>query len=158
WQVETPWGQVVKLPSAEIRGVRLRGGQMAYLSDLEPSKVEETPYFGRKCPYRKDVTLEGSPLKLGDQPIEKGLAVHSRSALTSARARRFAPFEPLLGSAAPGGKKGRVDCRVFADGKELYPNPAPRADAPPVRLSLPVAGADQLRLVVDFGPDEDTGD
>ncbi len=55
-------------------------------------------------------------------------------------------------------KKGRVDCRVFADGKELYANPDLRGDAPPVRLTLPVAGAEQLRLVVDFGPDEDTGD
>lgn len=158
WQVETPWGQLVKLPSAEIRSVRFRGGQMDYLSDLEPSKVEETPYFGRKSPYRKDVALDGSPLKLGDQPIEKGLAVHSRSALTYDLERRYSTFEALVGFDASGGKKGRVDCRVFADGKELYANPDLRADAPPVRLSLPVAGADQLRIVVDFGPDEDTGD
>ena len=158
WQVETPWGQTVKLPAAEIRGVRFRGGQMAYLSDLEPSKVEETPYFGRRSPYRRDVALDGSPLKLDDQPIEKGISVHSRTALTYDLDRRYATFEALVGFDASGGKKGRVDCRVFADGKELYANPDLRADAPPVRLSLPVSGAEQLRLVVDFGPDEDTGD
>jgi hypothetical protein len=158
WQVETPWGQAVKLPTAEIRGVRFRGGQMAYLSDLEPSKVEETPYFGRRCPYRRDVALDGSPLRLDDQLIEKGLAVHSRTALTYDLDRRYATFEALVGFDASGGKKGRVDCRVLADGKELYANPDLRADAPPVRLSLPVSGAEQLRLVVDFGPDEDTAD
>jgi hypothetical protein len=158
WQVETPWGQLVKLPSAEIRSVRFRGGQMAYLSDLEPSKVEETPYFGRRCPYRRDVALDGSPLKLDDQPVEKGLAVHSRSALTYDLDRRYATFEALVGFDTLGGKKGRVECRVFADGKELYANPDLRADAPPVHLSLPVSGAEQLRLLVDFGPDEDTGD
>ena len=158
WQVETPWGQTVKLPTAEIRGVRFRGGQMAYLSDLEPSKVEETPYFGRRSPYRRDVALDGSPLKLDDQPIEKGISVHSRSALTYDLDRRYATFEALVGFDASGGKKGRVDCRVFADGKQLYVNPDLRADAPPVRLSLPVSGAEQLRLVVDFGPDEETGD
>jgi hypothetical protein len=131
---------------------------MAYLSDLQPTKVEETPYFGRRSPYRRDVALDGSPLKLGDQPIEKGLAVHSRSALTYDLDRRYTTFEALVGFDASGGKKGRVECRVFADGKELYANPDLRADAPPVHLSLPVAGADQLRLVVDFGPDDDTGD
>ena len=40
----------------------------------------------------------------------------------------------------------------------MYANPDLRADAPPVKLSLAVAGAEQLQLVVDFGPDEDTGD
>jgi hypothetical protein len=158
WQVETPWGQTVKLPTAEIRSVRFRGGQMSYLSDLQPTKVEETPYFGRKTPYRKDVALDGSPLKLGDLSIDKGLAVHSRTALTYDLDRRYSKFEALVGFDASGGKKGRVDCRVFADGKELYANPDLRADAPPVPLSLPVAGADQLKLLVDFGPDEDTGD
>jgi hypothetical protein len=158
WQVETTWGQTVKLPSAEIRGVRFRGGQMAYLSDLVPSKVEETPYFARRSPYRRDVALDGSPLKLDDQVIEKGISVHSRTELTYDLDRRSATFEALVGFDASGGKKGRVDCRVFADGKELYANPDLRADAPPVRLSLSVSEAEQLRLVVDFGPDEDTGD
>ena len=146
WQVETPWGQKVQLPTAEIRGVRFRGGQMAYLSDLKPSKVEETPYFGRRTPYRRDVALDGSPLKLDDQPIEKGLAVHSRTALTY----DLTPIRHVRGAGrirCAGNKKGRVDCRVFADGKELYANPDLRADAPPVavpaRLGRRTAPADR---------------
>ena len=54
--------------------------------------------------------------------------------------------------------KGRVDCRVFADGKEVYANPDLRADAPPVKLSLPVSGTEILRLHVDYGRGQDTGD
>ncbi len=158
WQVETPWGQTVKLPATDVRTVRVRGGQMTYLSDLDPSQVEETPYFGRRSPYRKDVTLAGGPLKLGGQLIDKGLAVHSRTSLTYDLDRRYATFEALVGFDEAGKKKGRVDCRIFADGKEVYANPDLRADAEPVRLSLPIAGAEQLKLVVDFGPDEDTGD
>ncbi len=158
WRVETPWGQVLKLPGADIRGVRFRGGQVAYLSDLEPSQVDETPFFARRSPYRRDVNLDGAPLKLEGQVIEKGLAVHSRSALTYDLDRRYATFEALVGFDDTAKKKGRVHCRVLADGEELYANPDLRADAPPVRLTLPVAGAEQLRLVVDFGPDEDTGD
>ena len=158
WKVETPWGQTLQLPAAEVRSVRFQGGQMTYLSDLEPSQVEETPYFGRKLPYRKDQSLTGGPLKLDGQVIEKGLAVHSRSALTYDIDRRYATFEALVGFDEASKKKGRVDCRVFADGKEIYANPDLRADAAPVRLSLPVAGAEQLKLVIDYGPDDDTGD
>jgi hypothetical protein len=158
WKVETPWGQTLKLPAADVRHVRFRGGQMTYLSDLVPSHVEETPYFGRRTPYRKDVNLAGEPLKLDGQTYERGLAVHSRSDLTYDLDRRYATFEAVVGFDDAAKKKGRVDCRVFADGKELYANADLRGDAPPVRLSLPVAGAEQLRLVVDFGTDEDTGD
>jgi hypothetical protein len=158
WKIETPWGQTLKLPSAEVRHVRFQGGQMTYLSDLEPSQVEETPYFGRKVAYRKDVNLAGGPLKLDGQVIEKGLAVHSRTALTYDLDRRYVTFETLVGFDDAGKKKGRVDCRIFADGKEIYANPDLRADAPPIPLKLPVAGAEQLKLVIDYGPDEDTGD
>jgi hypothetical protein len=158
WKIKTSWGATLNLPAAEVQGVRFRGGQMTYLSDLEPSRVEETPYFSRRNPWRKDVTLSGSPLKVAGRNYDRGLAVHSRSALTYELDGKYARFEAVVGfdESARGG--GRVDCRVFAGDKEIYANPDLRADAPPVRLSLPVAGAERLRLVVDFGPDQDTGD
>ena len=40
---------------------------MTYLSDLEPSKVEETPFFGLRLPWRRDVNLLGEPLKMDGQ-------------------------------------------------------------------------------------------
>jgi hypothetical protein len=158
WGVDTPWGQRMKLPSAEIQSVRFRGGVMSYLSDLEPGEVEQTPYFGRVVPYRRDVNLEGSPLKLGDRHFDKGLAVHSRTALTYDLDRRFSTFQTTLGFDASGRQKGRVDCRVLGDGKELYASPDLRADTPPIDLDLDIQGVEQLVLIVDFGPDEDTGD
>ncbi|MDR3636702.1 MAG: NPCBM/NEW2 domain-containing protein, partial [Isosphaeraceae bacterium] len=158
WKVETAWGQELNLPAAEVRGVRFRGGQMTYLSDLKPSKVEETSFFGRRTPWRKDVNLEGAPLKMDGRTYERGVAVHSRSALTYDLDGGYATFEAVVGFDESAKGTGRVDCRVFAGDKELYANADLRANAPPVRLSLPVAGADRLKLVVDFGPDEDTGD
>src|SRR4029077_6005654 len=71
---------------------------------------------------------------------------------------KYARFEAVVGFDESAKRIGRVDCRVFADDKELYANPDLRADAPTVTLDLPVAGAGRLKLVVDFGPDQDTGD
>ena len=158
WKVETPWGQVLNLPAAEIRGVRFRGGHMTYLSDLEPSKVEETPFFGRRSAWRKDLNLAGGPLKMDGRTYERGLAVHSRSSLTYDLEGQYATFEATVGFDESAKGLGRVDCRVYGDDKELYANPDLRADAPPVKLVLSVAHAQRLRLVVDFGPDQDTGD
>ena len=158
WKVETAWGQTLSLPAAEVLGVRFAGGQMTYLSDLKPSKVEETPFFGRRLPWRRDVNLAGEPIKVDGRIYERGLAVHSRCILTYDLDRRYATFETVVGFDDAAMRKGRVDCRVLADGKELYANPDLRADGPPVKLTLSVAGAEQLQLHVDFGRDQDTGD
>ncbi|WZO96222.1 NPCBM/NEW2 domain-containing protein [Isosphaeraceae bacterium EP7] len=158
WKVETPWGQELKLPAPEVQEVRFRGGKQTFLSDLVPSKIEETPFFGRKVPYRRDLALNGEPLKMGGQRYERGLAVHSRSRLTYDLDGRYSTFEALVGFDDAASRKGRVDCRVFADGKELFANTDLRADGEPVKLSLPVEGAQQLTLLVDYGQGEDTGD
>ena len=55
-------------------------------------------------------------------------------------------------------KRQWISAYAIADGKELYSNPDLRADQPPVKLALPVAGADQLRLLIDYGRGQDTGD
>ena len=97
WKVDAPWGQELKLPAAEVADVRFRGGRMTYLSDLTPSKVEETPFFGRKLPWRRDVNLLGEPLKMNGQTYQRGVAVHSRSVLTYDLDGRYATFEALVG-------------------------------------------------------------
>jgi hypothetical protein len=158
WKISTAWGQEMKLPAGDIQSVMFRGGKMTYLSDLTPSKVEETPYFGHRLPWRRNVNLMGDPLRMNGRTFDRGLAVHSRCLLTYDLSGRYSTFEALLGFDDAVKGKGRVECRVFADGKELYANSDLRAENPPVKLSLPVTGAEQLRLLVDFGRDEDTGD
>jgi hypothetical protein len=158
WKVEAPWGQEMKLPAAEVTDVRFRNGRMTYLSDLQPSKIEEVPYFGRKLTWRRDVNLQGEPLKMSGHAYQRGVAVHSRSVLTYDLNGRYATFEALVGFDDASRGQGRVDCRVFADAKQIYANPDLRATDTPVKLALSVAGAEQLRLVVDYGKGQDTGD
>ncbi|MFI5457065.1 MAG: NPCBM/NEW2 domain-containing protein [Isosphaerales bacterium] len=158
WKIVAPWGQELNLPAAEILSVSFRGGKMTYLGDLKPSKVEETPFFGHRLPWRRNVNLMGEPLVMNGQTYARGVAVHSRCILTYDLDGRFSTFEALVGFDEASRGKGRVVCRVFADGKELYSNPDLRADQPPVKLALAVAGAGQLRLLVDYGRGQDTGD
>ncbi len=77
--------------------MRFRGGKMTYLSDLNPSKVEETPFFGHRLPWRRDVNLLGEPLKMKGQTYERGVAVHSRCVLTYDLNGRYSTFEALVG-------------------------------------------------------------
>jgi hypothetical protein len=138
--------------------VWFRGGKVTYLGDLKPSKVEETPFFGHRLPWRRNVNLMGAPLLMNGQTYARGLAVHSRCVLTYDLDGRYSRFESLVGFDDASRGKGRVACRVLADGKELYSNPDLRADQPPVKLSLSVSGTEQLRLSIDYGRGQDTGD
>ena len=158
WTIEVPWGQSLKVPAAEIQGVRIRGGTMTYLCDLEPGRADETPFFGHRMPWRRDVNLLGGPIRIGDRTFEHGLAVHSRSRLTFDLNGKYARFETLVGFDESARGKGRVDCRVVADDRPIFERVDLRGDQPPVPLSLDVSGAAQLRLEVDFGADQDTGD
>jgi NPCBM/NEW2 domain/Protein of unknown function (DUF1583) len=158
WRVETSWGQELKLPAADILDVRVGGGKFVYLSDLSPTKTEETPYFGHRLAWRRNVNLLGEPLRMNGRTYDRGLAVHSRCILTYELSGRYSTFETSVGFDDAVKGRGRVECRVFADGKELYANPDLKASGQPVDLKLPVAGAARLRLVVDFGKEQDTGD
>ncbi len=158
WKVESAWGQPLNVPASEIQSVRFSGGKMTYLSDLTPSKVDEISFFGHRLSWRRDVSLVGEPLRMKGQTYARGLAVHSRCSLTYELGGRYSTFEALVGFDDAAKGRGRVDCRVFADSKELYSNPDLNASGPPVKLKLPITGADQLRLLVDFGRGQDTGD
>ncbi len=158
WKIVTKWGQELNLPATDVLDVKFRGGKVTFLSDLTPAKIEETPYFGHRLPWRRDVNLLGEPLKINGQSFDRGLAVHSRCILTYDLQGRYSRFEALLGFDDFSRGKGRVDCRVYADGKEIFSNPDFRADSPAIKLALPVSGAQQLRLHVDFGRGQDTGD
>src|SRR5262249_6618308 len=96
WKIKTAWGQDLNLPAAEVLTVRFRGGQMTYLSALEPSKVEETPFFGRRNRWRKDVNLTGKPLKIDGRAYDRGVTVHSRSVLTYDLDGQYATFEAVV--------------------------------------------------------------
>jgi hypothetical protein len=158
WKIETAWGQELKLPAGDIQGVRFRDGRMTYLSEMIPVKVEETAFFGNRKPYRRNTNLVGEPIKIKGQTYDRGIAVHSRSVLTYDLNRHYSKFEALVGFDDAAKYQGRADCRIFADDKEVFANPDLRASDAPAKLSVSVAGADQLRLVVDFGRGQDAGD
>jgi len=156
--LRTAWGEVVRIPAADIYTVDMVNGRVVYVSDLKPSKVEQTPYFGRVIPFRVDASLDGGPLKLSDAAYAKGIAVHSRCVLVYNLSGNFERFRAKLGFEQPAGALGRVAVRVLSGGKVLYENPDARGDQPPVDLDLDMTGQHQLTLEVDFGKDQDVGD
>jgi hypothetical protein len=141
-----------------LAGIDFKNGRLAYVSDLSPVKVEQTPYFDRLIPYRTDVSLGGGPLKLSDGTYSKGLAVHSRCVLEYALDGRFERFKTKLGFEPGAGTMGRAAVRVLGDGKTLFENADAKGEDKPTAIDVEVTGVAKLTLEVDFGQGQDVGD
>jgi hypothetical protein len=148
----------MKIALSSVTIVDFTNGRVTSLCDLKPSKVEQTPYFGRVIPYRIDHSLTGGPLILSDGPCARGIAVHSRCVLSYELAGDVDRFKTRLGFQQPEGLHGRVEARVIGDGKVLYENPDARGDQPPIDIDVPIGGVKLLTLEIDFGKDQDVGD
>jgi hypothetical protein len=157
-QVKSAWGRDVEIPREAVVEVTGRNTKMVNVSELTPLSVEQVAYFDRVMTYVRDKSWNNKPLKIEGKTYNRGLAVHSRCVLTYDLGGEFATFRALLGFDEEAGDRGRVVCRVSVDDKELFVKPDFRSGEKPVPVEVPVKGAKQLRLEVDFGEDEDVGD
>jgi hypothetical protein len=156
--IETPWQAHWRVPFASVAEIRIRNGKLVYLSDLEPTAVEEIPYFGRVVPWGRDRGFDGNPPSMKGKKPARSLAMHSRSVLTYALDEQFTAFKATVGFDDSSANRGRVSCRIMVDGRELFAQNDLRADQDPLAVEVKVDGAKQMSLEVDFGEHEDIGD
>jgi hypothetical protein len=156
--LETDHGMQTRVPLSSVAGIDFRNGRIVYLSDLTPSRVEQTPFFDQVMPYKTDAALGGGPLKLGNQTYDKGLAVHSRCVLEYSLAGRFDRFKAKMGFEPGVGALGDAMVRVIGDGTPLYENTHAKGTDSPIGIDVDVKGISQLTLEVDFGTGQDVGD
>jgi hypothetical protein len=157
-RVKSAWETEIAIPREAIVEIIGRNTKMVNVSELTPISIEQVSYFDRLIPYVRDKSWNNRPLKLDGKTYTRGLAVHSRCILTYDLGGEFATFRALIGFDEEFGDRGRVVCRVTVDDKELFVKPDFRASEKPLPVEVPVKGAKQLKLEVDFGEDEDVGD
>jgi hypothetical protein len=157
-EVETSWNAKVSLPAAALGAVRIRNGKLTFLPDLEPTAVEETAYFSRVIPWRRDQGFDGDVPRVRSKQPTRSIAMHSRSSLTYALDGQYDKFKATLGFDDSAGTRGRVACRILVDGREVFADKDFRATSDPQEIDISLAGAKQMTLEVDFGEEQDVGD
>ncbi len=147
-------GEMVPIATKAVSTVRLASDRSVFLSALAPAKIEETPLFGVQpaFPWRSNLAVSGSPLKLGGRTYPTGLGMTSRSALEYEIGGNYRTFSALIGLDESAGTTAGVTFRVIVDSKELYSREMLRATKPEA-LVLPLDGVRRLRLEVDYGRD-----
>ena len=178
-------GRTWKTSAENIVFLQPLGGRATYLSDLKPIEYHQSPFVAQPhvaqppsavadhpsltWPWRADRNATGGRLRCGGQLYLKGLGVHSASRLV------FSPllpgegqgvraagapkrFQALVGIDDSTDGRGSVRFRVLVDGREKYVSPILRGGDPPVPVSVELAGAKRLELVVDYADRADVLD
>jgi len=159
-------GHEVDLGLAAVAEVQCDDGRVQFLSDLEPSAVEEGGPFGDELgltwPHQRDASVTGAPLQAGGKTWLRGIGVHSPSKLTYALDGKW---KSLRGSVAIDDQvlllsaRGAVHFRVLVDGEERWASGLVRGGDSPVELGqIDLSGARELSLVVDMADDHYVAD
>jgi hypothetical protein len=156
-EVTTQAGFKITLPQVTVQKFDLTLGKLAYLSDMEPARVEESPILADLYHFRRDKNLEGGPLSIGRKVYSKGLALHSKTVLEYDVAG-YSTFRCVLGLDDAMSGSGHAVVKIEGDGKELLATGVSSRDNKPQDVSLSIKGVQKLRIIVDYGEDLDLGD
>jgi hypothetical protein len=169
-------GPDVAVPVSQLSALDFSAGKIRYLSQLEPRDVKYVPFFDIVWEYRRDRSLDGTPLRLSGKTYSHGLALHSKTTLRYRIAGEYIRFQAVAGiddSVSQAGKgrlengaDGKPDERgspayvrlvISGDGKPLFNSIVKAADAPRA-LDLDVTNIRDLEILVDFGNEVDIAD
>ena len=150
-------GGKAEIPWAGVRRVQIRSSRVAFLSDLKPSAVEQQAIATIARPWQRDKSVLGKPLTLGSRTFEKGIGVHSRSSLTFDAEGKYDVLAATIGIDAETGGKGDCVFTVLGDGQMLFTKQMKGGDAAQ-DISVPIAGFQQVMLLVEPGADLDLAD
>lgn len=157
FELTGPGGWSVAGTRSQLGALRHRSPRLTPLAALEPVRADERNLAAPKRNWRRNSSVTGRRLTLGDRSFDEGLGVQASSRLEFALDDRFELFLATVGIDAE--TRGEGDCQmsVLADDRRLWSGRV-RGGDPPVDLRLDVAGARRLVLLVEPGEDLDLSD
>ncbi|WP_208869851.1 NPCBM/NEW2 domain-containing protein [Streptomyces lydicus] len=96
---------------------------------------------------------DGRPMSIGGTAFTRGLGVHAPSEVGFYTGGRCSAFSARVGIDDEAGDRGSVRFEVWADGRLVTSTGTLTGTDAPTALSVPVAGAETVRLVVTDGGD-----
>ncbi|MFL5328627.1 MAG: NPCBM/NEW2 domain-containing protein [Gemmataceae bacterium] len=122
-----------------------------------PLFVSDLPWLqainGYTTPVRRNTNSGGGVLKLNGQAYSKGLGVVSPSQVRYSLNGNYTLFTADIGVDDAVGSNGSVVFQVWADGIKLYDSGLMQGDTATKRVSVDVAGRNELLLITTDGGD-----
>lgn len=146
------FGASLNIPLADLLRLHTRSPHVVYLSsEREPAADKYVAYLGPSRPYRRDLSVEGHPIRLGGQDIDRGLGTESRTLLAYKLEPGDKRFQAEVGLDDRAGPLGSVVFRVLADNNERFVSPAMSSRDTPRRIDVDISGAKLLILITEYG-------
>jgi hypothetical protein len=140
-----------------VAGIDFVSDRIAYASDIATIKANEAPLVTFPRAYRRDASVNGSPLKLGTATFPKGLGVHAQSELTIDVPSNAELFFVTVGIDADAGPRGDCQVRIALDGREVFASRI-KAGQTAMPFKVETNRARKIVLSVEAGEDLDLGD
>jgi len=114
----------------------------AWADEVGPLSVAED--YGS---LRKRRSVDNNPLRIGGKTYERGLGTHANSEIIYALKGGYKTFEAEVGVDDEKNGAGTVVFQVFVDDEKLFDSGVMKGKQPAKKVSVPLDGADELRLV-----------
>ncbi len=174
-EVVTAWGAKLTIARENVAAIQTLGGRATYLSDLTASGYKHVPYLSTAWPLSGDRHVGGGRMRAGGREFLKGIGMHSAASATYALDKPYRRFEAELAidDSVFGDDSTRADrrrpprgsvvFRVYTDGgdggwKLRHTSETIRGGDEPTAVSVDIAGAKRISLIVDFADRADEHD
>ncbi len=149
--VTTPAGLSLPLKGEVLARLDFNLGRLTYLSDLEPTKLNDSPFFGGFLTFRKDVNQDGRPIVLLDKSFSKGITLEGGDAVEYNLGGKYKDFKAYLGAdvRSAEGALGKTTVTIYCDGQKRLSETVSPAELRPIAVN--VKDVTTLRIVVE-GP------
>jgi hypothetical protein len=163
--VVTPAGAQLDYAPALLRQLDYSQGKVSFLSRLEPVRVTETSNLEHIEHYRRDLNLDGKPLRVNGQVYPMGLALHAHTELEYDVGGDYRELKAVAGidDSFPA-VDGPVVLEIQGDGKTLFKATYQRQmkgseqeKKKLTNLSLNVKDVQRIRIIVSSGDEFDVG-
>ncbi len=111
----------------------------------EVAALSATQDHGR---LEKRKSVDQNPLRVGGKTYERGLGSHANAEIVYSLKGGYKTFEAEVGVDDEKGGAGTVVFQVYVDEEKLFDSGVMKGKQPAKRVSVPLDGADELRLVV----------
>jgi len=144
FELKTTFGAMVELKVEAVARIDFNMGKLAFLSDMDPTRVVEKSRLGFVEPYRRDLNLDGQPILL-DRSYGKGLSMHAYTELDYNLQGKFKQFKAVLGVDSRVGTSSQARVAIYLDGSLKFNETVSGKVLP---IVLDVKGVSTLRIVV----------